>query len=162
MARRCSSARRSPSRSACSGAIRSHDQNVTLDPASLAAPPSLPIQQAAAAGPQWVSAVGDTVTYNTLDNNKMPTSGINSQLSQDLAGLGGDVKFLRTTEDVRYYQSINGDLVGMVRAQGGYITGWGGQQVPLIEQLLRRPDHGARICAQRLRPARSHARHDHG
>ncbi len=101
--------------------------------------PSLPIQQAALAGPQWVSAVGDTVTYNTLDNNKSPTSGINSQLKQDLAGLGGDVKFLRTTEDVRYYQSINSDLVGMVRAQGGIITGWGGQQVPLVNSFFGGP-----------------------
>jgi outer membrane protein insertion porin family len=114
-------------------------QNITLDPASLAAAPSLPIQQAALAGPQWVSAVGDTITYNTLDNTKNPTSGISAQVSQDLAGLGGDVDFLRTTEDVRYYQKINDDLVGMVRAQGGYITGWGGQQVPLIDSFFGGP-----------------------
>ena len=66
-------------------------------------PPSIAVQQAAAAGPQWVSAVGSTATYSTLDNTKAPTSGINSQLRQDLAGLGGDVRFLRTTEDLRYY-----------------------------------------------------------
>jgi outer membrane protein insertion porin family len=114
-------------------------QNVTLDPASLAAAPSLPIQQAALAGPQWVSAVGDTVSYSTLDNKTNPTSGISSQLRQDLAGLGGDVNFLRTTEDVRYYQSLNSDLVGMVRGQGGYITGYGGQQVPLIDSFFGGP-----------------------
>ena len=114
-------------------------QDVTLDPAALAGTPSLPIQQAAAAGPQWVSAVGDTVKYSTLDNNKLPTSGISSQLSQDLAGLGGDVNFLRTTEDVRYYKSINDDLVGMVRGQGGYIAPWGGQQVPLIDSFFGGP-----------------------
>ena len=101
--------------------------------------PSLAIQQAAAAGPAWVSAAGSTTTYSTLDNNKSPTSGIRSQLSQDLAGLGGDVKFLRTTEDVRYYHSLNSDLVGMVRAQGGYITGWGGQQVPLMNSFFGGP-----------------------
>jgi outer membrane protein insertion porin family len=116
-----------------------YNQDVTLDPASLVAAPSLPIQQAALAGPQWVSSVGDTITYNTLDNNKSPTSGIKSQLSQDLAGLGGDVKFLRTTEDVRYYQALNSDLTGMVRAQGGYITGWGGQQVPLMNSFFGGP-----------------------
>src|SRR5665213_1588562 len=114
-------------------------QDVTLDPASLAATPSLPVQQAALAGPQWVSAVGDTVNYNTLDNTKNPTSGINSQLKQDLAGLGGDVDFLRTSEDLRYYQALNSDLTGMVRAQGGYITGWGGQQVPLIDSFFGGP-----------------------
>jgi outer membrane protein insertion porin family len=116
-----------------------YNQDVTLDPASLVAAPSVPIQQAALAGPQWVSSVGDTITYNTLDNNKSPTSGIKSQLTQDLAGLGGDVKFLRTTEDVRYYQALNSDLTGMVRAQGGYITGWGGQQVPLMNSFFGGP-----------------------
>ena len=92
-------------------------QSVTLDPAAsatrVAADP-----QAAAAGPQWVSAVGDTVSYNTLDNAKNPTSGFNSQLKQDLAGLGGDVRFLRTTEDLRYYQPINDDVVALARAPG--------------------------------------------
>ncbi|MBV9562410.1 MAG: outer membrane protein assembly factor BamA [Bradyrhizobium sp.] len=116
-----------------------YDQKVTIDPNTLLAPPSLPIQQAAAAGTQLVSAVGDTISYNTLDNNKTPTSGINSQLRQDLAGLGGDVKFLRTTEDVRYYHELGGDLVGMVRAQGGYITGLGGAQVPLLNNFFGGP-----------------------
>jgi outer membrane protein insertion porin family len=114
-----------------------YNQDITLNPNALGV--SLPIRQAALAGPQWVSAVGDTVTYSTLDNNKSPTSGIKSQLSQDLAGLGGDVRFLRTTEDVRYYQAINSDLVGMVRAQGGIISGWGGQQVPLINSFFGGP-----------------------
>jgi outer membrane protein insertion porin family len=116
-----------------------YDQNITLNPSALTAAPSLPIQQAALAGPALVSSVGETVTYNTLDNNKTPTSGINSQLKQDLAGLGGDVKFLRTTEDVRYYHELNGDVVSLVRAQGGYITGWGGQQVPLLNSFFGGP-----------------------
>ena len=116
-----------------------YNQDITLDPASLVAAPSLPIQQAALAGPAWVSAVGSTVTYNTLDNTKNPTSGFKSQLSQDLAGLGGDVKFLRTTEDMRYYHPINDDVVSLVRAQGGYITGWGGQQVPLMNSFFGGP-----------------------
>ncbi|HLZ06930.1 MAG TPA: outer membrane protein assembly factor BamA [Bradyrhizobium sp.] len=116
-----------------------YDQNVTIDQNSLAATPSLPVRQAAAAGPQLVSAAGDTVTYNTLDNNRLPTDGINSQLRQDIAGLGGDVRFLRTSEDVRYYHSLGNDLTGMVRAQGGYITGWGGQQAPMMNNFFGGP-----------------------
>jgi outer membrane protein insertion porin family len=116
-----------------------YDQSITIDPASLTAIPSLPVRQAAAAGSQLVSAIGNTVTYNTLDNNRLPTNGINSQLRQDLAGLGGDVRFLRTSEDVRYYHSLGSDLTGMVRAQGGYITGWGGQQVPMMNNFFGGP-----------------------
>jgi outer membrane protein insertion porin family len=115
------------------------NQTVTVNPASLAAPPSLAIQQAALAGSQWVSAVGDTETYSTLDNTKAPTSGINSQLRQDLAGLGGDVKFMRTTEDLRYYHQVSDDVVALGRGQGGYITGWGGKQVPLIDSFFGGP-----------------------
>jgi outer membrane protein insertion porin family len=116
-----------------------YNQSLTLDPSSLVAPPTLPIQLAALAGPAWVSSVGSTVTYSTLDNNKNPTEGFKSQLSQDLAGLGGDVDFLRTTEDMRYYHALNDDVVAMVRAQGGYITGWDGQQVPLMNTFFGGP-----------------------
>ncbi|WP_349642667.1 outer membrane protein assembly factor BamA [Bradyrhizobium elkanii] len=116
-----------------------YNQDISLGPTSSGLPPSRAVQQAAANGPAWVSAVGSTSTYSTLDNNKSPTSGLRSQLSQDLAGLGGDVKFLRTSEDARYYQSLAGDLVGMVRAQGGYVTGWGGQQVPLMNSFFGGP-----------------------
>jgi outer membrane protein insertion porin family len=116
-----------------------YHQNITLGSSSSGLTPSLAVQEAAAAGPAWVSAVGSTTTYSTLDNAKSPSNGVKSQLSQDLAGLGGDVKFLRTTEDVRYYKSLNSDLVGMVRAQGGYVTGWGGQQVPLMNSFFGGP-----------------------
>jgi outer membrane protein insertion porin family len=116
-----------------------YNQDITLNPAALTAVPSLPIQQAALAGAAWVSAVGSTVTYNTLDNTKAPTSGFNSQLRQDLAGLGGDVRFLRTTEDVRYYHALTDDVVSLTRLQGGYVTGWGGQQVPLMNSFFGGP-----------------------
>jgi outer membrane protein insertion porin family len=114
-------------------------QQVTIDPASLAAPPSIVVQQAAASGPQLVSSVGDTATYSTVDNPKAPTDGFTSQLRQDLAGLGGDVRFLRTTEDFHYYHALNDDVVALARAQGGYITGWGGAQVPLIDNFFGGP-----------------------
>jgi outer membrane protein insertion porin family len=129
-----------------------YNQSTSLSPALMDCSPSnpppgcyangeasLPVKQAALAGPAWVSAVGSTVNYNTLDNNRSPTTGINSALNQDLAGLGGDVKFLRTTEDFRAYNPIAGDVVGMVRGQGGYITPWGGQQLPLANGFFGGP-----------------------
>lgn len=116
-----------------------YNQDITLSPNSSGLTASLPIQQAAAAGPAWVSQAGTTTIFSTLDNNKSPTSGIRSQLSQDIAGLGGDVRFLRTTNDTRYYKQINSDVVAMVRGQGGYITGWGGQQAPLMNTFFGGP-----------------------
>jgi outer membrane protein insertion porin family len=128
-------------------------QRITLDPALMdctASNPapgclangeaSLPVKQAALNGPAGVSSIGYTLSYNTLDNVRNPTSGVRSDFRQDLAGVGGDVKFLRSTEDLRYYHEVAGDAVAMLRAQGGYVTPWGGQQLPLLNSFFGGPD----------------------
>jgi outer membrane protein insertion porin family len=114
-----------------------YNQGLTLDPAVGTA--SLPIQLAAAAGPMWVSSVGTGVIYSTLDNPRNPTSGVRVQTNNEFAGLGGAAKFARTAEDARYYHQIFGDVTGMVRAQGGYVTPWGGQQLPLLDGFFGGP-----------------------
>ncbi len=114
-----------------------YNQGLSLDPALGTA--SLPIQQAAQAGSYWVSSIGNSVTYSTLDNAKEPTSGIRAQTTNEFAGLGGAAQFAKTTQDVRLYQPIAGDVVGMVHAQGGYVTPWGGQQLPLLDGFFGGP-----------------------
>jgi outer membrane protein insertion porin family len=112
-------------------------QSLTLDPAMGTA--SLPIREAAAAGPTWISAIGTGVTYSTLDNSKNPTSGWRASINEEFAGLGGDAKFAKTTADVRYYQPLADGVVGMVRAQSGYVTPWGGQSLPLLAGFFGGP-----------------------
>jgi outer membrane protein insertion porin family len=129
-----------------------YNQRITLDPAltdcSPSNPPpgcyanqeaSLPTKQAAAAGPAWVSTVGYGITYNTLDNIRHPTQGLRADFRQDLAGVGGDVNFWKTTDDVRYYHPIVGDVVGMLRGQSGYVTPWGGQQLRMQDSFFGGP-----------------------
>jgi outer membrane protein insertion porin family len=113
-----------------------YNQGVSLAAGSTA---SLPIQQAAQAGPSRVSSIGNSVIYSTLDSARNPTSGLRTQTNTDFAGLGGATRFARSTEDVRYYHPIAGDVVGMVRAQSGYVTPWGGQQLPLIDGFFGGP-----------------------
>jgi outer membrane protein insertion porin family len=79
------------------------------------------------------------MTYSTLDDPKSPTSGVRVQTNNEFAGLGGAAKFARTTEDARYYHEIFGDVTGMVRGQGGYVTPWGGQQLPLLSGFFGGP-----------------------
>ena len=114
-----------------------YNQSVGLDPVDGIS--SLPIQQAAAQGPIWVSSIGIGMLYSTLDNPKSPTKGWRVQTNNEFAGVGGAAKFAKTTEDVHYYHTIAGDLVGMVRAQGGYVTPWGGQQLPLLDGFFGGP-----------------------
>jgi outer membrane protein insertion porin family len=87
---------------------------------------SLPVKIELSGGPVWTSAVGYTLAYNTLDNNKDPTNGLLVELRQDIAGLGGDVKYLRSAVDARFYYPVLSDVVGVIRGQAGHITGLGG------------------------------------
>jgi outer membrane protein insertion porin family len=114
-----------------------YNQGLTLGTAL--GTPSLPIQQAAQQGSYWVSSIGNSLTYSTLDDPKHPTSGILAQSNNDFAGFGGAAKFARSTEDVRLYRDLGGDVVGMVRGQAGYVTPWGGQQLPLLDGFFGGP-----------------------
>ncbi len=86
---------------------------------------SLAIKQAQ--GSTLTSLAGVTLNYNTLDNRKDPTSGLFIELRNDVAGLGGDSQFFRTSGDLRYYHGIFEDLVGIIHLQGGEIKGFGSE-----------------------------------
>lgn len=93
-----------------------------------------------AQGTAFYSTIGTTFVYNRLDQAKNPRNGIYAELNFDLAGVGGDVNFFRTTGEVRGYYNIYEDIVGMIKFQAGNVTGWGGQQVRLIDAFFKGPD----------------------
>jgi outer membrane protein insertion porin family len=72
------------------------------------------------------SLAGYGLTYNTLDNNKRPTSGMLMSFGQDFAGLGGDTYYMRSVGDFRAYYEVISDLIGILHLQGGDILGFGG------------------------------------
>ena len=86
---------------------------------------SLPIRQELERGRTLTSMLGYTLTYNTLDNNKNPTAGLLIDFRQDFAGVGGDVKYLKTALDAKYYQPIVSDIVGLIHLQGGILNNVG-------------------------------------
>jgi outer membrane protein insertion porin family len=101
---------------------------------------SLPVRIELADGAKLTSLIGYTLSYNTLDNNRNPTSGLYAELRQDFAGVGGDVNFIRTTGDARYYRELFGDLVGMVRVQGGHVAGWGNRGLRMLDHFQMGPN----------------------
>jgi outer membrane protein insertion porin family len=77
------------------------------------------------------------LTYDSRDNKKKPTSGVYFQGTQDLAGVGGDVNYIRSTADLRGYYPITNDITLAGRAQGGTIMGWGGQGVRIVDAFYK-------------------------
>jgi outer membrane protein insertion porin family len=96
---------------------------------------SLALKQAAAQGVQLTSLAGFSLIYNTLDDNKNPTTGMVASYKQDFAGLGGDSKFIRETFDARYYYPITDDFIGFIRGQAGQINAFGGAPLDIINNF---------------------------
>lgn len=95
--------------------------------------------QADAEGETIKSSLNWSIIYNTIDNIQKPTNGVFVRLNQEFAGVGGDVQFLSTTFDARYYRELSAEweLVGFLRVQGGHIFGWGGDDVRLLDAFQR-------------------------
>lgn len=93
-----------------------------------------------ARGSRITSLAGLTFSYNSLDNNNDPTSGIFADLRPEIAGLGGDARFLRATASVRYYYPITDDFTGMLKLQGGYMTAFGNQRLRVLDHFSMGPD----------------------
>lgn len=100
---------------------------------------SLAVRKELANGPVIVSLVGYSLNYNTLDNNKSPTSGLFAEIKQDFAGVGGDVNFIRTTGEVRNYYEVFPDIVGVLKVQGGNVSSWGGESLRMLDHFQMGP-----------------------
>ena len=101
---------------------------------------SLAVKSAVANGPVLTSLVGYTLTHNTLDNNKNPTAGLLAEFRQDFAGVGGDVRFFRTTADLYHYREVFPDIVGFLHLQGGQVAGLGGGGLRMLDNFQMGPN----------------------
>ena len=94
--------------------------------------PGCEISQAIVEGVEdspWIkSSVSGTLVYNTIDDMKSPHNGIYANFTTEVAGLGGDAQFVKVTGRASYYQTLSEemDIVGLVSAGGGHVTGFGG------------------------------------
>lgn len=101
---------------------------------------TLPVREELAQGATWTSAIGYTLTYNTLDNNKNPTDGLLIDFKQDFAGLGGDVTYLKSAVDAKYYTPLVSDLVGLIHLQGGLLTKVGNNDLRMLDNFQMGPN----------------------
>lgn len=72
------------------------------------------------------SAASYTVGKDTRDNRFDPSEGFLMEVSEELAGLGGDATYSKTTARAAYYKPFlfNRVVLG-VKGRGGYVTGLG-------------------------------------
>jgi outer membrane protein insertion porin family len=101
---------------------------------------SLPVRKELAAGAAITSALGYSLDYNTLDNNKNPTDGLLIDFRQDFAGVGGNVTYLKSAMDAKYYTPLVADIVGLIHIQGGILNQVGNNPIRMLDNFQMGPN----------------------
>ncbi|UCI17259.1 outer membrane protein assembly factor BamA [Mesorhizobium sp. B2-1-8] len=76
----------------------------------------------------WIkSSISLGLVYNTIDDMKNPHEGIYANTTVEVAGLGGDAKFVKLTGRGSIYQTLSEqlDLVGLISGGAGHVESYG-------------------------------------
>ncbi len=86
-------------------------------------------------GGKLASIAGQTLVYDTRNSKIAPTEGFINRLATDVAGLGGDVRYVKATVKSRYYYQFAKNWLGILGANAGHIRGLD-QEVRIIDRFF--------------------------
>jgi outer membrane protein insertion porin family len=86
-------------------------------------------------GVRVTSLVQGAVSRDSRDNIQMPSRGGTLTFVTDVAGLGGDSRYLKTVAATTYFQPIWFDHILSGRLEAGYGFGFGDEELPLFERF---------------------------
>jgi outer membrane protein insertion porin family len=113
-----------------------HGDNVAVDPSQCGPTPTLSTIICAQQGTTITSAPGYTLRWDKRNDPINPTRGFYMSLTQDFAGLGGDVRYVKTVGEGGWYHGFNSDFILSVTGQAGYVGGWGGDEVRINDRFF--------------------------
>ena len=87
-------------------------------------------------GTYSTSSVSHNLSYVGVDDRFNPTKGTRWSFSNQLAGLGGNISFLKTDIKHSMYYSPIEDYVVSLRLKGGYIFGYNDDKVKLKDRYF--------------------------
>lgn len=83
------------------------------------------------------SSAGYTLALDRRNDPVRPTRGFTASLRQDLAGLGGDVNYLKTEVDGTWYYGLTPSWIVSLTGSAGYVTGWSGDAVRINDRFFK-------------------------
>lgn len=76
-----------------------------------------------------------TISFSTIDNPQRPHRGRSFFAGGEIAGLGGNVRYIRPIVEFKYFRPMNKDRNTLgVRLQGSFLTGYGGRVAPPFQR----------------------------
>lgn len=93
-------------------------------------------------GDYLTSSAGYNILFNNLDSNVDPSKGFYLKAGQDFAGLGGDVSYMKSVGQARFFTPLlpDADVVGILQAGAGNITGINGDKVNVFDNFFQGGD----------------------
>jgi outer membrane protein insertion porin family len=88
-------------------------------------------------GSSLTSAIGYTFRLDKRNQPRRPTRGYNVTVRQDLAGLGGDVKYLRSEMEGDIHYGVRPNWVFSGQLSGGYINALGDDRVRYQDRFFK-------------------------
>lgn len=88
-------------------------------------------------GGRTSSIFGYSFVWDRRNDPITPTGGFDIQLSQDFAGIGGDVQYLRTDARANFYKGLYKNVIASAALSGGYIRGWGDDTVAINDRYFK-------------------------
>ncbi|HEV2532570.1 outer membrane protein assembly factor BamA [Phenylobacterium sp.] len=83
------------------------------------------------------SAFGYGYRLDRRNDPILPTRGFTFSFNQDLAGLGGDVKYIRTESEAGWYHGFSKNFILSVTGSAGFIGGWGGDHIRINDRFYK-------------------------
>jgi outer membrane protein insertion porin family len=88
-------------------------------------------------GSYLTSAVGYSLRLDRRNDPIQPTRGFYIDFSQDIAGLGGDVHYVRSETDFGLYRGLTKDFILQFTGTAGYVDGWNGDTVRIADRFYK-------------------------
>ncbi len=82
------------------------------------------------------SAVGHEISLDYRDNRLKPTDGFSITLSNEYAGVGGKVKYLKNILSGAFYQKLTERVILEVHAQAGMMNEIGGKSIRVNDKFM--------------------------
>ena len=82
------------------------------------------------------SSIGQTLYYDKRDNAIDPKEGYFLSFGNDVSGAGGDEKYLKFDAKAYWYNTFFDDYTLKLFINGGYIVGYGGEEVRLSQRYF--------------------------
>ncbi|MDO8679426.1 MAG: outer membrane protein assembly factor BamA, partial [Acidobacteriota bacterium] len=87
-------------------------------------------------GKRTISKITPSFVHNTVDNPIFPNRGKRLTMSVDLAGVGGNTKYVKPTAEAAFFKQHTRRTSFGARAQFQYIRPYGSSPLPIFERIV--------------------------